>query len=190
MSFCMAALHASLPSVAPTRVTVRPFSTAQRPGLRIGSFSGMVVANRLALRLPSEECSSSLVVPSNGSILKVVAMRHGKRVPRLGRPADQRKALLRALTTEVLRHGRITTTLPRAKAVRKYVDKMITLAKTGTLHARRQALGWVYDEEIVKSLFEEAPKRYAERAGGYTRVKKEVQPRRGDCAPMAVIELV
>lgn len=117
-------------------------------------------------------------------------MRHGKRVPRLGRPADQRKALLRALTTEVLRHGRITTTLPRAKAVRKYVDKMITLAKDGTLHARRQALGWVYDEDIVRSLFEEAPKRYGDRAGGYTRVKKEIQGRRGDNAPMAVIELV
>lgn len=180
-------MHASLSSVpvAP-RASFRPFSGTQQPCLRLGSFSGLGVANRLCLVTPSEQ--HSLVGPQNG--IKVFAMRHGKRVPRLGRPADQRKALLRALTTEILRHGRITTTVPRAKAVRKYVDKMITLAKTGTLHARRQALGWVYDEEIVKSLFEEAPKRYAERQGGYTRVKKEIQPRRGDCAPMAVIELV
>lgn len=117
-------------------------------------------------------------------------MRHQKRIARLGRPADQRKALIRALTTEVLRHGRITTTTVRAKAIRKYVDKMITLAKDGSLHARRQALGFVYDEAVVRALFEEAPSRYGERQGGYCRVIKEDRPRRGDCAPMSVIELV
>lgn len=117
-------------------------------------------------------------------------MRHGVKKARLGRPADQRKALVRNLVTEVLRHGKIKTTKPRAKAIRKFVDKMITLAKDGSLHARRQALAFVYDEDLVKSLFEQAPSRYAEREGGYCRVKSEIQKRRGDNAEMATIELV
>ena len=116
-------------------------------------------------------------------------MRHRKKIALLGRPADQRKALLRALTTEVIRHGRIKTTLTRARAVRKHVDKMIELGKDGSLHSRRQALGWVYDKQLVHSLFEAAPERYAERNGGYTRVLRTM-PRQGDNAKMAVIELV
>ena len=90
-------------------------------------------------------------LPSNGT--RVFAMRHGRRIARLGRPADQRRALLRGLTTELLRHGRIKTTQARAKAMRKYVDHMITLAKTGSLHARRQALAFVYDKTLVHSIF-------------------------------------
>ena len=109
---------------------------------------------------------------------------------RLSRPADQRKALLRALTTEVIRHGRIRTTEVKAKALRKYVDHMITLAKKGTLHHRRQALSYIYDKDLVASLFEQAPERYATRQGGYCRVIKEELPRRGDSARMAIIELV
>jgi len=116
-------------------------------------------------------------------------MRHRKRFAKLNKPADQRKALLRALTTEVIRHGRIKTTLVRAKAVRKHVDHMIQLGKRGDLHARRQALGWVYDKDLVHSLFEAAPERYADREGGYTRVLRTM-PRQGDNAKMAVIELV
>eukprot|EP00804_Cyclotella_cryptica_P010410 CCRYP_018147-RA/>CCRYP_018147-RA protein AED:0.45 eAED:0.45 QI:125/1/1/1/0/0/2/227/155 len=116
-------------------------------------------------------------------------MRHRKRVALLNKPADQRKALLRALTTEIIRHGRIKTTLVRAKAVRKHVDHMIELGKRGDLHARRQALGWVYDKDLVHSLFEAAPERYGERNGGYTRVLRTM-PRQGDNAKMAVIELV
>jgi len=116
-------------------------------------------------------------------------MRHRKRLAKLGKPADQRKALLRALTTEVIRHGRIKTTLVRAKAVRKHVDHMIELGKRGDLHARRQALGWIYDKDLVHSLFEAAPERYSERNGGYTRVLRTM-PRQGDNAKMAVIELV
>lgn len=108
----------------------------------------------------------------------------------MNKPADQRKALIRALVTEVLRHGKIKTTKTRAKAIRKYVDKMIGLAKQGTLHARRQALGFVYDKDLVASLFNEAPKRYETRAGGYTRVVTETMARRGDNAEMATIELV
>ncbi|MBW4653620.1 MAG: 50S ribosomal protein L17 [Kaiparowitsia implicata GSE-PSE-MK54-09C] len=115
-------------------------------------------------------------------------MRHGRRVPQLGKPADQRRALLRALTTELIRHGRITTTKVRAKAVRSEAEHMITLAKDGSLSARRQALGYVYDKQLVHALFEQAPKRYATRNGGYTRVVRTVS-RRGDNAEMAIIEL-
>jgi large subunit ribosomal protein L17 len=82
-------------------------------------------------------------------------MRHRCRVPQLSKPADQRKALLRALTTELIRYGRITTTLPRAKAVRQEADRMITLAKDGSLSARRQALGYIYDKQLVNKLWGE-----------------------------------
>ncbi|RUT02091.1 50S ribosomal protein L17 [Dulcicalothrix desertica PCC 7102] len=116
-------------------------------------------------------------------------MRHRCRVKQLSKPADQRRALLRALTTEVIRHGRITTTLVRAKVVRAEVDKMITLAKDGSLSSRRQALGYIYDKDLVQALFEQAPKRYENRNGGYTRVLRTV-PRRGDNSQMAIIELV
>ncbi|KAG5179136.1 RK17, ribosomal protein 17 50S large ribosomal subunit, chloroplast [Tribonema minus] len=105
-------------------------------------------------------------------------MRHMKRVAKLGLPADQRKALLRSLTTEVIRHGRIKTTLVRARAVRKYVDHMIQLGKDGSLHARRQAMGYMYDKALVHALFEQAPERYGERNGGYCRVLKTM-PRQG-----------
>jgi large subunit ribosomal protein L17 len=115
-------------------------------------------------------------------------MRHGCRVPQLGKPADQRKALLRALTTEVIRHGRITTTKARARAVRGEVDRMITLAKDGSLSARRKALGYVYDKELVHALFAQAKERYGSRNGGYTRVIRTI-PRRGDSAEMAIVEL-
>ena len=114
---------------------------------------------------------------------------HRKGFKKLGKPADQRKALLRALTTEVIRHGRIKTTLVRARAVRKHVDHMITLGKQGDLHARRQAMGWIYDKQLVHSLFEAAPDRYGEQDGGYCRVLRTV-PRQGDNAKMAIIELV
>jgi large subunit ribosomal protein L17 len=116
-------------------------------------------------------------------------MRHRCRVPKLGKPADQRKALLRALTTELVRHGRITTTLIRAKAMRSEVEKMVTLAKSGTLSARRQALGYIYDKDLVHALFEQAPERYGARPGGYTRIVRTV-PRRGDNAEMAIIEMM
>jgi large subunit ribosomal protein L17 len=120
----------------------------------------------------------------------VVMISHGMGFNRLSRPADQRKALLRGLTTEVIRHGRIRTTVVKAKALRKHVDHMITLAKKGTLHTRRQALSYIYDKELVASLFEAAPERYADRNGGYCRVIREELPRRGDSAQMAIIELV
>lgn len=116
-------------------------------------------------------------------------MRHKCRVPQLGRPTDQRKALLRALTTELIRHGQITTTKARAKAVRSEVERMITLAKDGSLAARRRAMGYIYDKQLVHSLFEAAQERYGNRNGGYTRLVRTVA-RRGDNAEMAIIELV
>ncbi|BBA79060.1 50S ribosomal protein L17 [cyanobacterium endosymbiont of Rhopalodia gibberula] len=116
-------------------------------------------------------------------------MRHQCRVPQLGKPADQRKALLRALTTELIRHGQITTTKTRAKAVRSEVERMITLAKDGSLSARRRAIGYIYDKQLVHALFAEAKDRYGDRNGGYTRVARTLR-RRGDNAEMAIIELV
>ena len=116
-------------------------------------------------------------------------MRHRCRVDRLGKPADQRKALLRSLATELIRHGEIKTTLVRAKAVRKEVDRMITLAKDGSLAARRRAMGYLYDKQLVHSLFAAAPERYGQRNGGYTRIVRTIR-RRGDNTVMAIISLV
>lgn len=115
-------------------------------------------------------------------------MRHGCRVPKLGKPADQRRALLRSLTTELIRNGRITTTKVRAKAVRSEAERMITLAKDGSLEARRRALGYLYDKQLVHALFEGAAERYGDRNGGYTRIFRTIN-RRGDNAEMAIIEL-
>jgi large subunit ribosomal protein L17 len=115
-------------------------------------------------------------------------MRHGCRVPKLGRPADQRRALLRTLTTELIRNGRITTTKTRAKAVRSEAERIITLAKDGSLAARRRAMGYLYDKQLVHALFDQAGERYGDRKGGYTRILRTVS-RRGDNAEMAIIEL-
>lgn len=115
-------------------------------------------------------------------------MRHGRRVAKLGKAADQRKALLRTLTTELIRNGRIKTTEVRAKAVRSEVERMVTLAKEGSLASRRKALGYIYDKQLVHALFADAPDRYADRKGGYTRIVRTVS-RRGDNARMAIIEL-
>jgi len=116
-------------------------------------------------------------------------MRHRCRVARLGKPADQRKALLRSLTTELIRHGEIKTTLVRAKAVRQEVEKMITLAKDGSLSSRRRAMGYLYDKNLVHALFEGAKERYGDRNGGYTRIVRTLE-RRGDNTQMAIISLV
>lgn len=116
-------------------------------------------------------------------------MRHRCRVPQLNKPADQRKALLRSLTTELIRHGQITTTKARAKAVRSEVEHMITLAKDGSVAARRAALGYIYDKKLVHALFAQAKERYGNRNGGYTRIIRTVS-RRGDNSEMAIIELV
>jgi len=104
-------------------------------------------------------------------------------------PTDQRIAMLRTLTTQLLEHGRIETTITRAKEVRSTAEKMITLGKTNTLHSRRQALSYITKEDVVKKLFDDIAPKYTERQGGYTRIMR-IGPRRGDAAEMALIELV
>jgi len=150
-------------------------------------------------------------------------MRHGKKVAMLSKPADQRKALLRTLTTEVIKHGQIMTTEARAKAVKKEIEHMITLAKKGDIHSRRQAAGYLYgnrkgkvsvfaesekfdtakyaeisrkDKKVrvyaktpVQVLFSDIAPKYTDRNGGYVRVVK-APPRKGDAAPMAIVQLV
>ncbi|KGG81032.1 MULTISPECIES: 50S ribosomal protein L17 [Caloranaerobacter] len=108
---------------------------------------------------------------------------------KLGRRTDHRKAMLRNLVTSLLKNGKIETTEARAKETRRLAEKMITLAKRGDLHARRQVLAFVYDETVVKTLFDEIAPKYAERNGGYTRILK-IGPRRGDGSEMVIIELV
>jgi large subunit ribosomal protein L17 len=150
-------------------------------------------------------------------------MRHGKKVDMLSKPADQRKALMRSLTTEVIKHGQILTTETRAKAVQGIIEKMIGLGKRGDLHARRQAAAYlygkrrgkvvtfddkekfdaekyaeierkdkkvrVYEKTPVQHLFSDIAPKYKDRNGGYVRVIK-APPRRGDAAPMAIVQLV
>ena len=108
---------------------------------------------------------------------------------KLGRESAHRKAMLRNLVTDLLREGRITTTEMRAKEARRMAEKMITLGKRGDLHARRQALAYIYDEDIVKKLFDEIAPDFDDRQGGYTRILK-LGPRRGDGAEEVYLELV
>ncbi|HBC41272.1 MAG TPA: 50S ribosomal protein L17 [Pseudanabaena sp.] len=144
-------------------------------------------------------------------------MRHRNKTPQLNKAADQRKALLRALTTQLILRGEIKTTRARANAVRTTTDHIITLAKNGSLHARRQAIAYLYDlsvkdgepvsdrvqtktkqeqlpEEdrvtsLVDLLFSQAKERYADRNGGYTRIVRTVS-RRGDNSEIAILQLV
>lgn len=108
---------------------------------------------------------------------------------KLGRPTDQRKAILRNLVTALLENGKIETTITRAKETRSMAEKMITLGKKGDLHSRRQALAYIYSEDAVKKLFDEIAPKYAERNGGYTRILK-LGPRRGDATEMVILELI
>ncbi|MGN0014450.1 MAG: 50S ribosomal protein L17 [Candidatus Gastranaerophilaceae bacterium] len=141
-------------------------------------------------------------------------MRHQCNKNRLGRAQDQRKALLRALATELFMHGEIKTTISRAKALKPYADNLITLAKKGDLNSRRTALKYIYDREtgrlmnaetkevvdasseckkmpetVLRKLFAEIGKQYQDRNGGYTRIYN-LPPRRGDATKMALIQLV
>ena len=115
-------------------------------------------------------------------------MRHRVRGKRLGRAADQRRALLRALVASLFEHDKIETTLAKAKEARKLADKLITMAQRGDLHARRQVLRFVTNREVVDRLFSDVAPRYADRQGGYTRVIP-TSLRRGDATPMAILEL-
>ena len=116
-------------------------------------------------------------------------MRHRKAGRKLGRTTSHRKAMLRNMVTSLLEHERIVTTVPKAKETRRVVDKMITLAKRGDLHARRQAYAYIRSKDIVAKLFDEIQTQYADRQGGYTRIIR-TGTRHGDAAPMAILELV
>lgn len=121
--------------------------------------------------------------------MKGNAMRHGMKQKKLNMDTNARKALFSNLTAAVLRHEQIKITLPRAKVLRTFVDNMITLGKKGQLNNRRQALSFLRDEEVVAKLFSTLAERYKNRNGGYTRVL-HAGYRYGDCAEMAIIELV
>ena len=115
-------------------------------------------------------------------------MRHRRAGRKLSRSPAHRRALFRNLVTALLEHERIRTTEPKAKEVRRIADRMITLGKQGTLHARRRAAAFVQKRSVVRKLFEEVAPRFANRPGGYTRVVN-LGPRRGDAAVLSIIEL-
>jgi large subunit ribosomal protein L17 len=116
-------------------------------------------------------------------------MRHGKAHRKFNRTAEHRKAMFENMAASLIKHEQIVTTLPKAKDLRPFVEKLVTLGKRGDLHARRQAIAKLQDEAIVKKLFDVIGPRYAERQGGYTRVLK-AGFRHGDSAPVGVIEFV
>ncbi|RLA97946.1 MAG: 50S ribosomal protein L17 [Deltaproteobacteria bacterium] len=116
-------------------------------------------------------------------------MRHRKAGRKLNRTMAHRQMMLRNMVTSLFRHERISTTLPKAKEVRRLADRLITLGKRGDLSARRQALRVINDKGVVKKLFAEIAPRYRDRSGGYTHLYR-AGFRRGDGAPMSVIELV
>ncbi len=108
---------------------------------------------------------------------------------RLGRATDHRNLMLRNIVTSLMKSGRIETTEAKAKEAKRAAEKMITLAKRGDLHARRQAMAYMLDETVVKNMFDEIAPKYSDRNGGYTRIIK-IGQRRGDASPMVLLELV
>ncbi len=116
-------------------------------------------------------------------------MRHLKSGRKLSRTSSHRWALIRNLITSLLRDEKIQTTDPKAKELRRWADRVITLGKQGSLHARRQALGIVQDKAVVRKLFDSIAPRFKDRPGGYTRIVK-VGIRHGDAAPLSLVELV
>lgn len=108
---------------------------------------------------------------------------------KLGRSTDHRKAMLRAMVTFLMENGKIETTVTRAKEVRSMAEKMITIAKAGDLHSKRQVYSYITKETVAKKVMDEIAPKYADRSGGYTRIVK-IGPRRGDAAEMAIIELI
>ena len=116
-------------------------------------------------------------------------MRHRRKRNKLSLPADQRKAVLRTMANSFFKSGEIKTTLGRAKALQSEVEWLISLAKRGDMHARRQAAAFLYEKDVVKKLFNETVGNFISKKGGYTRLIKTL-PRRGDAAPTAILQLV
>jgi len=116
-------------------------------------------------------------------------MQHARKTRRFDRSAAHRQAMFRNMVTSLIKHQKIETTQAKAKELRSWADSMITLAKRGDLHARRQALAVIREKTVVKKLFDELGPRFKQRNGGYTRITK-LPPRKGDGAPMAMVELM
>jgi large subunit ribosomal protein L17 len=117
-------------------------------------------------------------------------MRHGKKINHLGRKSAHRHALLSNMASSLILHKRITTTVAKAKALRKYVEPLLTKSKDDTTHSRRTVFAYLQNKESIKTLFGEVAGRIATRAGGYTRIIKLGDPRLGDAADMCIMELV
>src|SRR3954447_10114481 len=143
--------------------------------------------SRRSRRPCSSTGSTSAATTAAGAWSSTV--RHGRTGKKLGRDASHRKALYANLACSLFEHGRIRTTQAKAKAVKPYAEKMITLARRGDLHARLQALAELRSQEIVHQLFSDVAPRMADRPGGYTRIIK-IGPRFGDAAEMVYLELV
>lgn len=116
-------------------------------------------------------------------------MKHRKSVLKLNRTSSHRKAMFRNMVTSLFKHDKIKTTEAKAKGLRSIADKMVTLAKRGDLHARRQVLSFIREKDIVHQLFNDVTEKFNSRQGGYTRIIK-LGPRKGDVAPMVQIELI
>ena len=116
-------------------------------------------------------------------------MRHGKRGRKLGRTASHKKAMLNNMATSLFDNGKVRTTLPKAKELRSVAERLISFAKRGDLHARRQVLRRIQNKVVLTKLFEEIGPSFADRSGGYTRILK-LGPRRGDSSELCLIELV
>ncbi len=116
-------------------------------------------------------------------------MRHRVSGRKLDRSVGHRKMMFRTLVTDLLKHGHVKTTAAKARSARPIAEKMITLGKNGTLHARRQAAAYITEDAVVRDVFDELADRYRDRPGGYTRMTK-LGPRKGDASEMALIELV
>mgnify|MGYP001091989436 CR=1 FL=1 len=116
-------------------------------------------------------------------------MRHNRAGRKLGRVSEHRRALFRNQLCSLMQHERIITTLPKAKELRPIAERMVTLGRKNTVHARRLAARWIADRELIKKLFSEIAPRFANRPGGYTRIVK-LGPRKGDGAELAILEFV
>ena len=116
-------------------------------------------------------------------------MKHRKTVLKLNRTSSHRKAMFRNMVTSLFKHDKIKTTEAKAKGLRGIADKMVTLAKRGDLHARRQVLAFIREKDVAHTLFNEVSEKFNSRQGGYTRIIK-LGPRKGDVAPMVQIELI
>ena len=116
-------------------------------------------------------------------------MKHRKSILKLNRTSSHRKAMFRNMVTSLFKHAKIKTTEAKAKGLRSIADKMVTLAKKGDLHARRQALAFIREKDVVHTLFNDVSEKFNSRQGGYTRIIK-LGPRKGDVAEMVQIELI